>query len=540
MLATGVTSHICIPQRRYPLKFAMTGPPIEARDLSVFSTPIRANDRGSHPGRVKFSGCRGSIPLSARRENGSTSHRPMPSSLRERYRTFLTTGDIRWDSREWNLFIRRLLSIVSAASAPPPINVYRTIRLNVAAEETDDEVCAFPCCYLFRGQFTPSAKTDGYFWKPSRGVTNMGKMLRRYAYSENGNIRLCRQVSYLEGSQWQFVEYRYKQNPVPDLIFSTVNPAGTQLHELVKMVAEDYLHRSTTPHMIVTNGDGPKEDDDEYYNTPWDPYLEDYIRAIMVSNESWVIPMTVNVTEAVSVLETRLSAGGRVILYMALSLRQRYRNFLETGDMQWDSREWNLFVRRLLVLVASSAPSPLDNMYRTTRFNVSEVDVASSSFSCCYLFRGQFIPSAKSDGYYWKPSRGVTNMGKMLRRYSYSEIGEIRLCRQVSYLEDSQTWQFIEYRPKQTPPPNSNLSSINPADTRLPDLVKLVADDYLQRSSTPRTAVDNEDEAKEREREETKVEVDGDDSTHWDPYLEDYIDSMLECHQTVPPNIKSP
>ncbi|PRP83634.1 hypothetical protein PROFUN_08360 [Planoprotostelium fungivorum] len=162
------------------------------------------------------------------------------TSLGDRYRIYLTSGDIEWDNREWTVFVQRLLTLVAFPSGPIPETSYRSSRMKVF--EDDGTTIHFPCCYLYRGIFTPSANADGLYWKPSRGVVKMGRMLRRYSYAERGPEKMRRQVSYLETCDtWQFIEYRTKQQQTSGTLFSSIHTGETQLDLLVTMVAMDYL-----------------------------------------------------------------------------------------------------------------------------------------------------------------------------------------------------------------------------------------------------------------------------------------------------------
>ncbi|PRP73586.1 hypothetical protein PROFUN_02595 [Planoprotostelium fungivorum] len=164
----------------------------------------------------------------------------MALSLGQRYRLFLTSGDIEWDNREWNSFVQRLLTLVSTPSSPILDATYRTTRLNIL-ERGGEKSISYPCCYLYKGTFTPSANSDGYYWRPSRGVVKMGRMSRRYFYAQSGSVRIRRQISYLASYEWQFVEYRTQEQQSTNTLFSSIDSGCTQLIDLVTMVANDYL-----------------------------------------------------------------------------------------------------------------------------------------------------------------------------------------------------------------------------------------------------------------------------------------------------------
>ncbi|PRP77896.1 hypothetical protein PROFUN_08570 [Planoprotostelium fungivorum] len=231
----------------------------------------------------------------------------------------------------------------------------------------------------------------------------------------------------------------------------------------------------------------------------------------------------VRVRETNGCIHMHLILYRRSMLGAKASLGDRYRRFLDSGDIEWAPREWNRFIQRLLTLTAASSDATLDSTcYRRVRLNITERRCeVPTQFPCCYLYRGKFSPSGRNDGFLWRPSRGLTRMGRMLRKYSYADYGDVRLCRQVTYLEACQTWQFIEYKSKREHRSNVVFSSIDTADTWLHQLVKMVAEDYLGLSSQLL-----QESQRGREVEGTddleRGRISRDDELAWDPFEEDY------------------
>ncbi|PRP84789.1 hypothetical protein PROFUN_07443 [Planoprotostelium fungivorum] len=154
-------------------------------------------------------------------------------SIEDRYRHFFRGGGhLTWAHDEWKEFIEELLTYASQNDLHP--SHYLTERALILDRSTS-ELVQLPACYLFKGQFVPSADHDGLFWKPSRGSVKIGeKMMRRYHYARHRNLKLKRLVSYLDHNKWCFVEYHYQEQPLSPIDFHSLHFFGTDFHSLLR------------------------------------------------------------------------------------------------------------------------------------------------------------------------------------------------------------------------------------------------------------------------------------------------------------------
>ncbi|PRP84920.1 hypothetical protein PROFUN_07574 [Planoprotostelium fungivorum] len=175
-------------------------------------------------------------------------------------------GDIEWNSREWNVFVEVLLRHVE--KQPPPPDTFATTRLRIFHQDstsnstqrqlTDGEEVPHgefrPVCYLFRGDFLPSGNADGLFWKPSRGTVHVGGALeRRYHYGNFRGMRIRRQVSFLEGSDWALIEYNTcPSQPIVRLSDFRTLPA-CDWRPIVHTVASGLMHEELENSQMVQN-----------------------------------------------------------------------------------------------------------------------------------------------------------------------------------------------------------------------------------------------------------------------------------------------
>ncbi|PRP84239.1 hypothetical protein PROFUN_08439 [Planoprotostelium fungivorum] len=129
---------------------------------------------------------------------------------------------------------------------------------------------------------------------------------------------------------------------------------------------------------------------------------------------------------------------------------------LEHG-VSWDQKQWNVWIEELLVFVNEVNPTD-ERLFSTERHllpglrdsvrRVTERITEDMSSPFCYLYKGKFLPAAKADGLYWKPSQGATPTGRnLLKRYFYTNTPwGLRVRRQVTWLNGSDDWTFIDYR----------------------------------------------------------------------------------------------
>ncbi|PRP79194.1 hypothetical protein PROFUN_13074 [Planoprotostelium fungivorum] len=156
----------------------------------------------------------------------------------------------------------------------------------------------------------------------------------------------------------------------------------------------------------------------------------------------------------------------RQVVYRNMPTSEKYRNFLLTGAIQWDLKEWDEFVEELLTWIEIHPPPA--NLYLTQH-------PLLFGLPFCFLFFGRYTPSSKADGLFWKPSRGSIRKGKrLLRRYHYAQYNGTKMRRQVSFLEGNKEWCFVEY--SAGPLEDKQLSDIHaPPHYDLSSLVMVIA-----------------------------------------------------------------
>ncbi|PRP86024.1 plastin-3 [Planoprotostelium fungivorum] len=184
---------------------------------------------------------------------------------------------------------------------------------------------------------------------------------------------------------------------------------------------------------------------------------------------------------------------------MESSTSYKYSQYLQDGNLEWDSREWIVFVEALLQKVEAAAPS--EGTYSTTRVFLFDPESTNVSLPCFYLFRGKFLPSANSDGLFWKPSRGVVKVGdNLLRRYHYATFNGLKLRRQLSFLDVDSQWTLVEYT-KCPPPMNVKLTDIcQVPGCDLYPLVNMVAKTFAEHRKRPQPAVEYEQREPKRQQ----------------------------------------
>ncbi|PRP82604.1 hypothetical protein PROFUN_04909 [Planoprotostelium fungivorum] len=157
-------------------------------------------------------------------------------STQEQYRSFLITGHMRWESREWTEFTEHILRWVSTHT--PPEDAYTTER-PILFDKSSGRMPPLPTCFLYKGKYIPSSDTDGLFWKPSRGQVVVGDhLLRRYHYATLEDVKLRRQVSYLkDNSQYCMVEYSTGPTRLPVCLSTLQTLPDRDLTSLIVTVA---------------------------------------------------------------------------------------------------------------------------------------------------------------------------------------------------------------------------------------------------------------------------------------------------------------
>eukprot|EP01117_Protostelium_nocturnum_P019957 TRINITY_DN8783_c0_g1_i1.p1 TRINITY_DN8783_c0_g1~~TRINITY_DN8783_c0_g1_i1.p1 ORF type:complete len:227 (+),score=16.69 TRINITY_DN8783_c0_g1_i1:59-739(+) len=114
----------------------------------------------------------------------------------------------------------------------------------------------------------------------------------------------------------------------------------------------------------------------------------------------------------------------------------------EPGDrFRWNNKEFNIFIEMCLEFIVS-LDEQQDNFTYKMRMPYPKNDGIFA-----YFYKGNFLPSGKDDGMFWRPSQSTTMKGsKMTRRYFYGMEGKLQLRRQVCWLEDYPQVCFVIYR----------------------------------------------------------------------------------------------
>jgi len=162
----------------------------------------------------------------------------------------------------------------------------------------------------------------------------------------------------------------------------------------------------------------------------------------------------------------------------------KYRQFLASGKMVWDHKEWSEFQELLLDII--SRRTDLDRSLYSVEIERVVGQRLDTKENCplqglpyCYLFKGNFLPSKDKDGIFWKPSRGTIKVGRSLcRRYHYAQYKGHKLRRQVSFLHPESEWAFIEYAQGSTNSPINSDHIFVPEGQHFTNLIQLVAEKF--------------------------------------------------------------
>ncbi|PRP82039.1 putative dead box ATP-dependent RNA helicase [Planoprotostelium fungivorum] len=109
----------------------------------------------------------------------------------------------------------------------------------------------------------------------------------------------------------------------------------------------------------------------------------------------------------------------------------------------WDTKRWDSFMEDCLQFIIQN---PKFSSVQRYKLPADFENDTQNVF--CYAYRGEFLPSGNSDGFFWRPSRGTVASGSRLRkRYFYSQTASgSRLKRRVVWLEADQSVRMVEYR----------------------------------------------------------------------------------------------